>query len=406
VVTLVFQSRVGAVASLDVGARVAGSIEAYVLYLVQAIWPMNLSPFYPPHATPLWMALAGAVGLIAVTIAVIRARARWPFLLVGWFWYLIVLLPTIGIVKAGEQARADRYMYLPLVGILLIIAWGVPELLRAWSLSKGSRARIILPALTGVVLIAAVPVARAQVSYWSDSVALWSRATSVTTNNRRGYENLGQALRERDQLTEAYAAYERALEVSSPANKAPIYNAMGLVATRQGRLPEAIAKFQSAIAIDSSFAEAQTNLGNALASDRRPADALSHFRAALALEPDSAESHLGLAGALGALGQQDEARSHYQEAIRINPRMAEAHAGFGTALAQAGDLDGAIRALTEAIRLNPNLVNANLNLGLILAQKGDRQNAIRYLEQALRLAPSLTVARDALASLRSSTPPR
>jgi tetratricopeptide (TPR) repeat protein len=403
-VTLVFQSRVGAVASLDIGARVAGSIEAYVLYLVQAIWPMNLSPFYPPHATPLWMAVAGAAGLIVVTMAVIRARARWPFLLVGWFWYLIVLLPTIGIVKAGEQARADRYMYLPLVGILLIVAWGVPELLKRWSsdaVGRGlSRTRMILPALVALVLIGAVPVARAQVSYWSDSVALWRRATSVTTNNRRGYENLGQALRERNQLTEAYAAYERALEVSSAANKAPIYNAMGLVATRQGRMPEAIANFQSAIAIDARFAEAQTNLGNALAGERRPAEALSHFRAALALEPDSAESHLGLAGVLAALGQQDEARSQYQEAIRLNPRMAEAHAGFGTALAQAGDLDGAIRALTEALRLNPNLVNANLNLGLILAQKGDREDAIRYLEQALRLAPALTVARDALAALR------
>src|SRR6185436_18609402 len=123
------------------------------------------------------------------------------FLLVGWFWYLIVLLPTIGIVKAGEQARADRYMYLPLVGILLIVAWGVPELFRRWSggavgrgFSRAGRNRLLVPALAGVVLVAAVPVARAQVSYWSDSVALWRRATSVTTNSRRAYENLGQAL--------------------------------------------------------------------------------------------------------------------------------------------------------------------------------------------------------------------
>lgn len=394
-VTLVFQSSVGAVASLDVGARVAGAIDAYVSYLFQTIWPANLSPFYPPQDTPLWTVLAGAIGLIAVTAAVIRTRTRWPFLLVGWFWFLIVLLPTIGIVKAGEQARADRYMYLPLVGLLLIVAWGVPELLSRWR-----RTGLLLPALAGVVLVAAVPVARAQVGYWSDSVALWRRAASVTKNNRRAYENLGQALRERNELTEAYASYERALELSTPAYKAQIHNAMGLVATRQGRTPEAIAHFQAAVGIEPGLAEAQTNLGNALASDRRPADALKHFRAALASDPDSAEGHLGLAGALATLRQLDEARTHYQEAIRLNPRMAEAHAGFGTALAQAGDFDGAIRALTEALRLNPNLVNANLNLGLVLAQKGDRDAAIRYLEQALRLAPSLTVARDVLQTLR------
>ena len=399
VVTLVFQSSVGAVAALDVGARVAGAIDAYVSYLFQTIWPVKLSPFYPPQATPLWMALAGATGLIAVTAAVIRTRTRWPFLLVGWFWFLIVLLPTIGIVKAGEQARADRYMYLPLVGILLIVAWGVPELLRLWFAGR-DRQKLRLPALAGIVLVAAVPVARAQVSYWSDSVALWRRAASVTTNNRRAYENLGQALRERNELTEAYASYERALELSTPAYTAQIHNAMGLVATRQGRTPEAIAHFQAAVGIEPGLAEAQTNLGNALASDRRPADALKHFRAALASDPDSAEGHLGLAGALATLRQLDEARTHYQEAIRLNPRMAEAHAGFGTALAQAGDFDGAIRALTEALRLNPNLVNANLNLGLVLAQKGEREAAIRYLEQALRLSTSLTVAREVLQTLR------
>ena len=394
-VTLSFQSRVGAVASVDFAVRVAGAIDAYVSYLVQTIWPASLSPFYPPQDTPLWMALAGAIGLIAVTAAVIHTRRRWPFLLVGWFWYLIVLLPTIGIVKAGEQARADRYMYLPLVGLLLIVAWGVPELLSRWR-----RHRLLLPAMAGVVLVAAVPVARAQVSYWSDSVTLWRRAASVTTNNRRAYENLGQALRERNELTEAYASYERALELSTPAYQAQIHNAMGLVATRQGRTPEAIAHFQSAVGIEPGLAEAQTNLGNALAGDRRPSEAIKHFRAALASEPDSAEGHLGLAGALAALRQLDEARAHYQEAIRLNPSMAEAHAGFGTALAQTGDFDGAIRALTEALRLNPNLVNANLNLGLILAQKGNREGAIRYLDHALRLAPSLTVARDALARLR------
>jgi tetratricopeptide (TPR) repeat protein len=286
-------------------------------------------------------------------------------------------------------------MYLPLVGILLMVAWGAPLLLSRWRVH-----RLMLPALAGLVLVAAVPVARAQVSYWSDSVALWRRAASVTTNNRRAYENLGQALRERNELAEAYASYGRALEVSTPAYQAPIHNAMGLVATRQGRTPEAIAHFQAAIGIDPGLAQAQTNLGNALAGDRRPDEAIGHFRAALAKDPDSAESHLGLAGALAALRQPGEARTHYQEAIRLNPRMAEAHAGLGTALAQAGDFDGAIRALTEALRLNPNLVNANLNLGLILAQKGDREAAIRYLEQALRLAPSLTVARDVLQTLR------
>ena len=285
-------------------------------------------------------------------------------------------------------------MYLPLVGLTLIVAWGVPELMNRW------RAKRLIPALALIVLGAEVPVARAQVNYWSDSVALWRRAASVTAENRRAYENLGQALRERNELTEAYRSYEQALKFSKPEYKAPILNAMGIVAARQGRVLEAIGHFEAAVAIDSGFAEARTNLGNALASNGRPADAIRHFRAALGSDPGSAESQLGLAGALAALGRREEARTHYQEALRLNPGMAEAHAGFGTALAQSGDFDGAIRALTEALRLNPNLVNANLNLGLILAQTGDREGAIRYLEAALRLAPSLTIARETLQALR------
>ena len=395
IVTLVFQAQAGAVASIGLGDRLTGSIEAYVMYLVQAFWPAGLSPFYPPHATPVALAAIGAIALIGVTFAAIRFRDKWPVLLVGWFWYLIVLLPTIGIVKAGEQARADRYMYLPIVGILLIVTWGVPELVKRFR-----QAAIVPTAVVSGVLIALVIVSRAQVNYWSDSVSLWRRAVGVTTDSRRAYENLGQALRERGELTEAYSNYQRALELSDAKYKAPINNAMGIVATGQGRTREAIAHFESAIAIDSKFAEAQTNLGNALASDRRPEEALSHFRAALAIDPASVETHLGLAGVLASLGQQQEARAQYQEAIRLSPQLAEAHAGYGTSLALTGDLDGAVRALTEAVRLNPNLVNANLNLGLILAQRGDRDRAIPYLEKALQLNPSLAAARETLAAIR------
>jgi protein O-mannosyl-transferase len=395
IVTLVFQAQAGAVASTGLGDRLMGSIEAYVMYLVQTFWPAGLSPFYPPHATPVALAAIGAIALIGVTVAAIRFREKWPILLVGWFWYLIVLLPTIGIVKAGDQARADRYMYLPIVGILLIVTWGVPELVKRFR-----QAAIVPTAVVSGVLIALVTVSRAQVNYWSDSVSLWRRAVSVTTDSRRAYENLGQAHRERGELTEAYSNYQRALDLSDAKYKAPINNAMGIVATGQGRTREAIAHFESAIAIDAKFAEAQTNLGNALASDRRPEEALSHFRAALAIDPASVETHLGLAGVLASLGQQQEARAQYQEAIRFNPQLAEAHAGYGTSLALTGDLDGAVRALTEAVRLNPDLVNANLNLGLILAQRGDRDRAIPYLEKALQLNPSLTAARETLAAIR------
>jgi Tfp pilus assembly protein PilF len=395
VVTLVFQSKAGAVASTGLVDRVMGAIEAYVMYLAQTFWPAGLSPFYPPHATSIALTGAGALALIGITIAAVRLRETWPVLLVGWFWYLIVLLPTVGIVKVGEQARADRYMYLPIVGILLVVTWAGPSLIRRFRLPPVATTGIV-----SAVLIALVTVSRLQVSYWSDSVTLWRRAVSVTTDSRRAYENLGQALRERGELAEAYASYQRALELSEPKSRAPMNNSMGIVATRQGRTREAIAHFEAAVRIDSKFAEAQTNLGNALASDRRPGEAVNHFRAALAIDPASVETQLGLAGVLASLGQQDEARQHYQEAIRLDPRMAEAHAGYGTSLALTGDLEGAIRALTEAVRLNPNLVNANLNLGLILAQKGDRARAIPYLEKALQLNPSLAAARDALQAIR------
>lgn len=401
IVTLVFQSRAGAVPdlqSLDMATRVAAALHAYVAYLGQTFWPVHLSPFYPPEPVPIWMSLSAAMALAGVTAAVVRLRHTLPFLLMGWLWFLIILLPTIGLLKVGEQSRADRYMYLPLVGILIMLAWGIPELLKRWT-----RQQVVLPLLVGLVIAAAVPVARAQVSRWSGSEALWQHAVDVTKDNRRAYENLAQALRERNQLAEAYANYERALALSSPTQKAVNHNSMGLVLVRQGRAQEAVAQFRAAVAIDRNFAEAQTNLGNALSADGRPDEAIGHFTVALGLTPESAETQLGMAGALLSMRRPGEARSHYQEAVRLNPGMAEAHSGLGTALAQLGDLDGSIRELTESLRLNPNLVNANLNLGLILAQRGqsgDRERAIRYLEAALRLAPSLAVARDTLVALR------
>jgi Tfp pilus assembly protein PilF len=398
VATFVVQKQVGAVAGLGVlplRTRVANALVGYVTYVWKTIWPTHLAAFYPFRTQPEWQVWMAAATLIAVTVVVIKLRVRYPYLFVGWLWYVITVAPVIGLMQAGEQARADRFMYVPMIGLLVIAAW------TRWPRTGiGTRGSWLMGAL---IVAACAVTAHAQVEHWSDSVALWQHAARVTEGNYIAYENTGQALRERGQLEEAKANYEAALRLApghSPGYEAIIHNSLGLVLVRQGRPDEALPHFAQAVRLSPAFAEAHSNYANGLAADGRFADAVVHYRAALASKPDFTEALVGLGGALLREGRAQEAAVQYREALRLDPRLAQAHNGLGGALSLEHHDDDAMAEFSRALELKPDLPSAHLNIAILLLRRNDVAGARRQLETALSIDPSYEPARNALAQLR------
>jgi tetratricopeptide (TPR) repeat protein len=294
---------------------------------------------------------------------------------------------------------ADRFMYVPMIGILVMAAWGVPALVER----RGVQGSWLAP--TALALVAACAIAaRAQTAHWEDSVRLWQHAARVTPESYIAHENLGQALRERGQLDEAKASYERALAHApsrSPGYLAVIQNSLGMVLTRQGKTADALEHFSAAVVQNPGFAEAQSNLGNALASEGRLPEAIEHYQDAVRLKPDYTEPRVGLGSAL--LSQRDPAGAipHYREALRLDPKLAQAHNGLGAALAMEGHDDQAMAEYTEALRLKPDLPTAHLNVALLFMKKGDAAQARRHLEEALAIDPGYAPAQQALRAISS-----
>jgi protein O-mannosyl-transferase len=401
VATVIVQHRVGAMAGLAAlpwQTRVGNATIGYVAYLAKTIWPTHLAAFYPLFALSAGrLALAGLV-LIAITIAVARARRRHPYLLVGWAWYVVTISPVIGLLQAGEQGMADRFMYVPMIGLLVMAAWGIPDLVARWIPGRTSLLSGAAVVLIGVCAVTA----RIQASHWSDSIALWQHGTRVTPDSYIAYENLGQALRERGDLEASRQNYERALALApprSPGYAAVIHNSLGLVLTREGDTPGALRHFAEAAQLNPTFAEAQSNLGNALAADGRWAEAIAHYEDAVRLAPEYTEPRIGLGGALLKQGRVADAVPHYREALRLDPRLAQAHNGLGGALAMQGHDDQAMAEYTEALRLKPDLPTAHLNVALLLIKKGDVAEARRHLETALSIDPGYVPAQQALRAI-------
>jgi tetratricopeptide (TPR) repeat protein len=299
-------------------------------------------------------------------------------------------------MQAGEQARADRFMYVPIVGLLIVAAWGGRDVLRRLSLAPRAMA-----AIGCALILASAVVAHAQAMTWSDSITLWTHAAAVSDRNYIAYENLAQAQRERGQFEQAEANYRTAISLApahSPGYEAIIHNSLGMVLERAGRPDEARQHFADAVRLSPNFAEGQSNLANALAASGAFADAISHYEAAIALKPEYTEPLVGLGAALLREGNPAEAIPHYREALRLDPNLAEAHNGLGGALAMQGNAADAMREYQEALRLKP-LPSAHLNIALLMIKSGDLAGARSHLETALSIDPGYTPAVQALQAI-------
>lgn len=360
VITFLAQRATGAMSGLEavpIGLRIENALVSYVAYIGQTIWPSGLSGFYAlPAAVSAWKAAAAALALALATAAAVRAVRRRPYLVVGWLWYLIALLPVIGILQAGLQARADRFTYVPLIGLFIIVAWGVPDMMRRLPVRRALN-RFVLPAAALAILACAVS-ARAQVRYWSDSVAFWTRALEVTlsVDSYRAHMALGAILQQQNRLDEAVGHFSEAARFKPDSAEAQ--HDLGRSLGMQGKLPEAIAALREAVRLKPAFAEAHSDLGFGLSQQGRTADAAAHYKEALRLKPDLADVHNNLGVLLGEQGRVAEALPHFAEASRLKPDFEQARLNLAIALAQTGRPDEALAEFREVLRINPDNATA------------------------------------------------
>lgn len=382
IATFIAQSRGGAVNSLEIfplGVRVQNAIVAYGVYLWKTLWPANLAFFYlhPASARPLWHAGLAAAVLIAMTAIAIRERRRRPYVIVGWLWYVGTLVPVIGLIQVGAQSYADRYTYIPLIGIFVVLAWGVAELLTPLA---APRTGIVLGAAALAVLAAA---SHAQAALWHDSMTLYEHDLRVNGDNPLVLNLIGVTLADRGQSGDAIPRFERAIRMSPSYVRA--YDNLGLALIKTGRPADAIPQLETAIRIDPAAPEPRNTLGVALSRTNRTSEAIEQFETALRLRPDNPAALTNLGSALVSTGSIDEGTRMYEKALRLDPRYAEAHTKLGLVLAQKGRLQDALAELNAAVALEPAYAEARQNLAMALYLAGETDKAREQVEAARRL---------------------
>jgi Flp pilus assembly protein TadD len=321
----------------SLNSRIANAFLSYAEYIGKMFWPSNLAVFYPFNAGSISFGLSAicALLLLVISIFVIRFGRNQKYLPMGWFWFVGTLIPVIGIIQVGRQAYADRYTYIPYIGLFIMLAWGLPQLL-----SKLPQRKIALGLSMAIVLTALGICAHRQTSYWKNSVTLFSHALAVTQNNYVAYNNLGIAY------------------------------------VDLGRWPEAIDNCKQAIKIKPNLAEAHANLGIAYAAlDRRP-EAIDAYKQAIKIKPDFAKAYYNLGVAYGELGRSTEAIEAFKQAILIKSDYAKAHLNLGVAYGKLGRLPEAIEAFKQTIKLKPDYVEAHKNLGTAYLAIGDKNSAM------------------------------
>jgi Flp pilus assembly protein TadD len=368
IVTFLVQRSGGSVGDWDIypaKIRMANALVSYVSYIGKMIWPHNLAIFYPHPGQnlQLWQAAGAGLLLGLITMAVLRVTRSHPYLMVGWLWYLGTLVPVIGLVQTGAQAMADRYTYVPLIGLFIMIAWGFSELVAKWRYQ-----RIGLALAAGIVLAASMILTWTQLHHWKSTFKLFEHARNVTVDNYLAHNNLGIAYTRQGKIETAINHYTKAVQIKP--NLPRSHNNLGNAYARQGRMNEAIAHYTVALQIKPDFAGAHNNLGNVLAEQGRNEEAIFHFSRAQQLQPDFAEASFNMGSVLARQGSMDEALAQLNRALELKPDFAEAYNSLGVILAHKGNLDDAIVHFHEALRLKPTFIQAHNNLRTALQQAG------------------------------------
>ncbi len=395
IVTLYSQTvNVHPLVSADLPLRLSNALVSAVAYLGQFLWPAGLAVLYPyPRAgIPWWATAAALIALILMSVTVVLARRRSPFLLFGWLWYLVTLLPVSGIVQVGAQARADRYTYLTLLGITIALAWSVD---RVWP--RTIPARRNLAVAVGSLLIVLGIAATVQTSRWLDSLTILGHTVRHTTDNYIILGNLGLALIDARRFDEA------ALRLKEAVRSKPDYgNArsnLGVALAGLGRHDEAIFQYQEALRSDPADPDVLMNLGNALSALGRADEALASYREAVRVAPEHAKARYNLGVALAERGDAAGAAASFREAIRLDPQSADAHNNLGLILAAGRRHEEAAAEYRLVIAIDPRHALAHNNLGAVFAAQGRTGEAEAQFRRALEIEPDLQEARRNLSHL-------
>ncbi len=309
--------------------RLGNALISCLAYMRQMFWPAGLAVLYPftVKGAGVSAVVLSLVLLGGISAGVFILRRRCPCFVTGWLWYLVMLAPVIGIVQVGAQARADRYTYLPQIGLYLLLTWGAADLCAGWR-----HRRMGLGGLATVILAALIFCARAQTACWRNSETLWTHTLACTSDNAIAQNNLGNALLKLGRGDAAIVQFQKALEIKPDFAEA--HNNLGNVRFQNGNVDEAIAQYQTALQINPDYAMARYNLGNALVKKGDLDGAIAQFQMALQINPDYAEAHNNLGYALIQKRSMDEAITHFQKALQINPGYADARKNLSNALIQ------------------------------------------------------------------------
>jgi len=344
----------GSLEQLPFTWRLSNALVSYIEYARQTFWPARLAVFYPYPNNPLsiWKVTLASAFLLTVSAIAIFLRKKRPYVLTGWFWYVGMLVPVIGIVQIGEQGHADRYTYLPQIGLFLLIVWGVADLANTWHL----RREYLWLAATITIAVLSYRAA-VQTSFWKNSERLWDHTLSVTSDNDFAHNNLGFLHLRRGELDKAISHFETALKIRSGKSQTRYNLGTALV---------------------------HVNLANALAREGRPEEAIVHYEQAVKLRPDYGDAYYNFGSVLFQQGRIDDAIAQWQKALAIQPNDAAGHTSLGNAFLQKGRLEKAIVHYQRAVEIDPSEVSARNNMAWVLATSSDP--SIRNGAMALNLA--------------------
>ncbi len=360
VVTYIAQAHGGAVSGLvtaPLSWRLANSLVSYAKYLLLTFWPANLAVYYPSshQAVPAWQWVGALLLLGTITAVALRNARERPYLIAGWFWFLGTLVPVIGLVRVGGQAMADRYTYIPSIGLFVALVFGLADLANTWRIG-----RVAIATASAVTILLLASLTARQVSRWRDSETLFGYALSVTSENRIVQSNLGSAL------------------------------------VGQGKYADAIPHLAEALRIQPDHLHALGNMGLALRKQGKPGEAVGFYERALRVDPDSAKVHWQLGLALGDQGKNGDALQELLRAAELAPNDFDIRMDLGLMLTRLNKLPEATSQLNEAVRIKPDSAEAHNNLGLVLLMAGQPEESLPHFSAALRLKPDLAAAQDNL----------
>jgi len=425
IITFMAQHQAGAVSSvkaLPMGVRVENALVAYGSYIVKTVWPTNLGVFYPHPGNNIstLMALVSAMMIIAVTFGVIHLRHKRPYLLTGWFWYIGMLVPVIGIVQVGMQALADRYTYVPIIGLFVMLAWTVPDLRlqkKSWILAQG--------ALYSILAVLIIGTTRLQTCFWMNTMTVFTRADQVTEKNILAKMLVAGQMAQKGQIEAARATFEEILRISQnnvtahhryglfllsqaelkegiehlreaqrlQPTSTIANNSLGLALMWQGERDNARKYLQKALKINPRNAETYYNLGLFWDTEKKYNDSIRYYKKAVELKPDYHQARLGLAADLTLQGKVAEAKIHYSRVMKENPHVvAETNFYYGRNLAAQGKIDQALLQFRDGLQIEPQNTNARCQLARILDSRGLPGEARSQFDEVLKIKPDHAAA--------------